>query len=324
MVWYYVKHGKQQGPVDEAEFGNLARTGVISSADLVWTADFGAEWRPAHSLTWLVFSENATPVTLLPPKLPRSAIEYASTDSRSATPNRELMSAARASLRGCWGTAIGVSVVWVLFPVVLSVLTNLLESWYSALVGLLSFVTSGPIALGVAVFWLSISRAGYGSFVQAFSGFRRFWTALAAILLVGLITLLWLLPFIVPGSVIYYFYLGVVEASADNPLSQSFLILLGLNVVVLICIVDFVFLSVSLSYSQVNYLLADNPAMGAMEAIGRSRKIMARNRWKLFCLGCRFWGWGLLCVPTLGIGLLWLTPYMYVSIAKFYDDLRPI
>ena len=138
MVWYYVKHGKQQGPVDEAEFGNLARTGVISSADLVWTADFGAEWRPAHSLTWLVFSENATPVTLLPPKLPRSAIEYASTDFRSATPNRELMSAARASLRGCWGTAIGVSVVWVLFPVVLSVLTNVLESWYSAVVGLLS------------------------------------------------------------------------------------------------------------------------------------------------------------------------------------------
>ena len=74
MVWYYVKHGKQQGPVDEAEFGNLARTGVIGSADLVWTADFGAEWRPAHSLTWLVFSENATPVTLLPPKLlPRVA-----------------------------------------------------------------------------------------------------------------------------------------------------------------------------------------------------------------------------------------------------------
>ena len=174
MVWYYVKHGKQQGPVDEAEFGNLARTGVIGSADLVWTADFGAEWRPAHSLTWLVFSENATPVTLLPPKLPRSAIEYASTDSRSATPNRELMSAARASLRGCWGTAIGVSVVWVLFGVVLAVLTNLLESWYSAVVSLFNIAATGPISLGMAVFWLSMSRTGNGTFVEAFSGFRRF------------------------------------------------------------------------------------------------------------------------------------------------------
>jgi len=327
MVWYYVKHGKQQGPVDEAEFGNLARTGGIGSADLVWTADFGAEWRPAHSLTWLVFSENATPVTLLPPKLPRSAIEYASTDFRSATPNRELMSAARASLRGCWETAIGVSAVWGLYSFVLGVLTSVLESWYSAVVGLFNVAASGPIALGVAVFWLSVSRAGYGSFVQAFSGFRRFWTALAATLLIWLIALLWLLPFIVPGLVIYYFYLGVVEAPADNPLSESFLILLvllGLIVVVLICIADFVIVSVSLSYSQVYYLLADNPDMGAMEATGRSKKIMAGNRWKLFCLGCRFIGWGILCVPTLGIGLLWLSPYMYVSFVKFYDDLRPV
>ena len=319
MVWYYVKHGKQQGPVDEAEFGNLARTGVISSADLVWTADFGAEWRPAHSLTWLVFSENATPVTLLPPKLPRSAIEYASTDSRSATPNRELMSAARASLRGCWETAIGVSAVWGLYSFVLGVLTSVLESWYSAVVGLFNVAASGPIALGVAVFWLSVSRAGYGSFVQAFSGFRRFWTALAATLLIWLIALLWL----VPGSILYFFP-WVAGVFADDLLPEGFFVLIGYIGLVLGLIGIFGIISVSLSYSQVFYLLADNPAMGAMEAIGRSRKIMAGNRWKLFCLGCRFIGWGILCLLTLGIGLLWLSPYMYVSFVKFYDDLRPV
>ena len=321
MVWYYVKHGKQQGPVDEAEFGNLARTGVIGSADLVWTADFGAEWRPAHSLTWLVFSENATPVTLLPPKLPRSAIEYASTDFRSATPNRELMSAARASLRGCWGTAISVLAAWGLYGVVVSTLTEVLESWYSAVVGLFSSAATGSISLGLVVFSLSISRTGSGSFVQAFSGFRRFWTALGTWMVVMLIPWLWMLLVIVPGLILYFLYAWVAGAPADNPLSDPFLTLLG---VVIICIASLVFSSVSLSYSQAYYLLADNPDMGAMEATGRSKKIMAGNRWKLFCLGCRFIGWGLLCVPTLFIGLLWLSPYMWVSFAKFYDDLRPI
>ena len=321
MVWYYVKHGKQQGPVDEAEFGNLARTGVIGSADLVWPADFGAEWRPAHSLTWLVFSENATPVTLLPSKLTRSAIEYASTDFRSATPNRELMSAARASLRGCWETATGVSVVWVLFGVVVGVLPQFLESWYSAVVGLFNIAATGPISLGMAVFWLSMSRTGNGTFVQAVSGFRRFWTALGTWLVVSLMPWLWMLLAIVPGLLLYSLYAWVAGAPADNPLSDLALTLLG---VVIICIALLANISVSASYSQAFYLLADNPDMGAMGAIGRSRKIMAGNRWKLFCLGCRFWGWGLLCVPTLGIGLLLLTPYMYVSIAKFYDDLRPI
>ena len=321
MVWYYVKHGKQQGPVDEAEFGNLARTGVIGSADLVWTADFGAEWRPAHSLTWLVFSENATPVTLLPPKLPRSAIEYASTDFRSATPNRELMSAARASLRGCWGTAIGVSVVWVLFPVVLSVLTNVLESWYSAVVGLLSFVTSGPISLGMTVFWLSMSRTGNGTFVQAVSGFRRFGTAVGANLLTSLIQLLYSALVLVPGGLLYLLYSVISGAPADNPSSDP---ILGLIAGVVIFALFFVSGSVGFSYSLVFYLLADNPGMGAMDAIRRSKWMMAGNRWKLFWLGCRFIGWGLLCVLTLFIGSLWLSPYMAVSYAKFYDDLRPI
>ena len=321
MVWYYVKHGKQQGPVDEAEFGNLARTGVIGSADLVWTADFGAEWRPAHSLTWLVFSQDATPVTLLPPNFPRAASEYASTDFRSATPNRELMSAARASLRGCWGTAIGVSVVWVLFSVVLTVLTNVLESWYSALVGLLSFVTSGPISLGMTVFWLSMSRTGNGTFVQAVSGFRRFGTAVGANLLTSLIQLLYSALVLVPGGLLYLLYSVISGAPADNPSSDP---ILGLIAGVVIFALFFVSGSVGFSYSLVFYLLADNPGMGAMDAIRRSKWMMAGNRWKLFWLGCRFIGWGLLCVLTLFIGSLWLSPYMAVSYAKFYDDLRPI
>ncbi|WP_369292780.1 DUF975 family protein, partial [Saccharophagus degradans] len=36
----------------------------------------------------------------------------------------------------------------------------------------------------------------------------------------------------------------------------------------------------------------------------------------------RFLGWAILCLLTLGIGFLWLIPYMYVTYAKFYDDLK--
>jgi uncharacterized membrane protein len=35
-----------------------------------------------------------------------------------------------------------------------------------------------------------------------------------------------------------------------------------------------------------------------------------------------FIGWALLCILSLGIGLLWLIPYMNVSIAKFYQDIK--
>ena len=38
-------------------------------------------------------------------------------------------------------------------------------------------------------------------------------------------------------------------------------------------------------------------------------------------LAC-FIGWGILCVFTLGIGTLWLLPYMQTSIAAFYEDVK--
>jgi uncharacterized membrane protein len=77
----------------------------------------------------------------------------------------------------------------------------------------------------------------------------------------------------------------------------------------------------ALSYSLTFYILVDDPSIGAVDAIRKSREMMRGNRWKLFYLGLRFLGWLLLCVLTLGIGLLWLAPYMSVSMAKFYDDI---
>lgn len=77
----------------------------------------------------------------------------------------------------------------------------------------------------------------------------------------------------------------------------------------------------ALSYAVTFYIIAENDSIGPLEAIRKSKEIMRGNKWKLFCLGCRFIGWYLLCILTLGIGFLWLTPYMMVSYAKFYDDL---
>ncbi len=77
-----------------------------------------------------------------------------------------------------------------------------------------------------------------------------------------------------------------------------------------------------LAYSQTFYLLAEDPSLGPLEAITKSKAMMKGHKGKLFCLQCRFIGWGLLCMLTCGIGLLWLMPYMQVSLAYFHEDLR--
>lgn len=70
------------------------------------------------------------------------------------------------------------------------------------------------------------------------------------------------------------------------------------------------------------YIIADNNSIGAMEAIDKSKAMMDGYKWKYFYFALRFLGWALLCILTLGIGFLWLIPYMQVSMAKFYDDVK--
>ena len=76
------------------------------------------------------------------------------------------------------------------------------------------------------------------------------------------------------------------------------------------------------AYSMAFFIMADNPSVGALEAIRRSKAIMRGRKAKLFCLDLRFLGWGILCLLTLGIGFLWLVPYIQASHAHFYEDVR--
>jgi uncharacterized membrane protein len=76
-----------------------------------------------------------------------------------------------------------------------------------------------------------------------------------------------------------------------------------------------------ISYSMTYFIIAEDDSIGPLEAIKKSKQIMYGHKWKYFYLALRFVGWGLLCILTLGIGFLWLGPYMSVSFAKFYDDL---
>jgi uncharacterized membrane protein len=78
----------------------------------------------------------------------------------------------------------------------------------------------------------------------------------------------------------------------------------------------------SFSYSMAYFILKDNPDMSALDAITASRKMMNGYKGKLFCLYLSFIGWVLLCGLTFGIGYLWLSPYITLSVSNFYEDLK--
>ena len=106
--------------------------------------------------------------------------------------------------------------------------------------------------------------------------------------------------------------------------------LVGLGTYILICIFIILWsllliipgIIAGFRYSQVWFILSEDEGIGVMDAISKSKEMMVGNKWKLFCLYCRFIGWGILCVFTLGVGFIVLYPYVGVCVAKFYDDLK--
>ncbi len=78
----------------------------------------------------------------------------------------------------------------------------------------------------------------------------------------------------------------------------------------------------TLSYSQTFFILADDPQLKGSEALRKSKAMMKGNRWKLFCLLWRFFGWFLLGILSMGIGFLWIVPYLATTLAHFYNDLK--
>lgn len=76
-----------------------------------------------------------------------------------------------------------------------------------------------------------------------------------------------------------------------------------------------------LSYAMTPFIMAEHPEMTASEAITASKEMMDGHKGELFWLELTFIGWGILCALTLGIGNLFLNPYMNASYAAFYRSI---
>ncbi len=78
----------------------------------------------------------------------------------------------------------------------------------------------------------------------------------------------------------------------------------------------------ALSYSMIFYIMADDAEISGEDAVKKSKAMMDGYKGKLFRLHLRFVLWGIACLFTLGIGFFWLVPYIHITMAKFYEDIK--
>lgn len=78
----------------------------------------------------------------------------------------------------------------------------------------------------------------------------------------------------------------------------------------------------AIAYSQTYLILRDNPELKFNAAINRSMAMMKGHKMEYFLLSLSFIGWILLGILTLGIGSLWVAPFIATAQVHFYDYVK--
>jgi len=119
---------------------------------------------------------------------------------------KDYRQAAWKKLSGKWGNAI------------LAVLVAGLITGGLSATGVGAIIVSGPLALGLACFFLAVSRSSDPKLETIFSGFNlSFVSSLLAQILIAIFTFLWSLLFIIPGIIKAISYSMTFYVIADNP-----------------------------------------------------------------------------------------------------------
>lgn len=78
----------------------------------------------------------------------------------------------------------------------------------------------------------------------------------------------------------------------------------------------------SYAYSMAYYIKVDHPEYDWRQCISESQAMMKGHKGELFMLDLSFIGWLIVGVLCLGVGVLWVEPYMEAARAQFYESIK--
>lgn len=244
----------------------------------------------------------------------------------------EFRTEARSKLSGKWGKAAVIALAYCFILWVIGFVSEKLPGILSTLGSIAEIVVGIPLAFGFVKAYVKLYNgedvSAFDFFSLGFNGFKLSWGIFFRIL--GKL----IIPFIL--MIVGYFIMifGVVGAgvgfiasasvtsqSSYAPIANS--MATGFSAVGVIGIILFlasaIWYTIKSYYYQLSYIIAaDDETVESKDAVDKSRELMEGKRWKLFVLQLSFIGWAILGVLTLGIGYLWLIPYMQFAIIAFY------
>ena len=78
----------------------------------------------------------------------------------------------------------------------------------------------------------------------------------------------------------------------------------------------------SYAYSMAYYIKIDHPEYGWKQCVVASQQMMKGHKMEKFILDLSFIGWYIVGALCLGVGTLWVNPYVYATEAQFYESIK--
>ena len=132
----------------------------------------------------------------------------------------------------------------------------------------------------------------------------------------------------------FYLYLAAYIDTGENNLNLLFkgferfgetliaglLYIIALTIGTILLIIPGIILALGLSMTF--FIMVDEPEISGFDALKKSWDMMRGQKWNLFCLWLRLFGWFLLSILTCGIGFIFYVPYQVAVFQNFYRKLR--
>lgn len=192
---------------------------------------------------------------------------------------------------------------------------------------LVSLLLGGTITYGLNSFFLNLTRNENPQIENLFSGFKYFEKNFLIQLVIGIFNIIWTIIVFIPiisiglitiiGSFSSYSGLTELEQMHWNARREILIIMVVLFIIAFI-IVELIVLR----YALVFYIHNDIRDASVMDCINYSKEMMRGHKYRLLLLNLSFIGWHILSILTLGIGYIWLRPYIFATRAGFYNDLK--
>lgn len=246
--------------------------------------------------------------------------------------NSELKLKTKEQLRGNWLKMVGFNL---LIFFVMGILTGAftfftdLEDGGGGFLQLVLTLVGFIVTIGYVKMFLIFVKTNNLNFKNFIANKRTYFRGIIAnlmltiisgiIMFIGIFASIMIMVFTGAFSSIFLISRGKsIDESLNNLDSGSF-IPVAISFFAIIVLMTVILTIVSLILSQTIYFVCiDRDDIGVFESLKESTKLMKGKKWQLFKIQLCIFGWSILTIFTLGIGILWLQTYSYTLYSNFF------